>query len=341
MRVRADSWRYLLLLGALGCERSEPPPPSGAGPDENIGRSDSVATARPEPPATQPAASRPGTALAGPPQQGVAREPPASPSSAADDSRGADGPRCRVMSVSGKAARAGAPLRAGDTLDQQLPVELGEASTLHLVHTASARQWTLRGPARLFACDRGAEEIVLALGSLRTEPGSGVRPGAEVWVGTPYGSLRYSDARAEIGVTPEALSVRVSSGEVWFTPLVAEPLAERALASGTTTFPARTHRLAYDAARERCEHSASAADSLAIALLEPSQRTLGERAREHVRARQTAHASCSGALAVLLAGDPGASSGTLDDAARAGYAELARFDRLWRDVPARAAARRP
>lgn len=246
------------------------------------------------------------------------------------------------MSVSGEVERAGGPLRPGDTLDQRSPVELAAGSTLHLVHAASSRQWTLSGPARLIACEGGAEEIVLALGTLRTEPGAGVRPGAEVWVGTPFGSLRYSDARAEIRVAAEALRVQVSAGSVWLSALGGEPALERELTSGTTTFPARPHRLAPAAARERCERSASAASARASELLAVTAQPLGERAREHVRARQSAHASCSSALAVWLAGDAAAAAGTApDEETQAGYAALERSDRLWRGVPEPAASSRP
>ncbi|HTV20964.1 MAG TPA: hypothetical protein VMG12_19900 [Polyangiaceae bacterium] len=304
----------LLALLALGCER-EPPgaaPTQAPAPDRSSpsapGASEPPAPAGPAPAAAQPPAPVPVSRVA-----------------------------CRVMSVSGSAQHAGASLAVGATLDRQEPVELGAGSTLHLVHTVSSRQWTLTGPARLFACDRGEEEIVLARGTLRTEPGSGVRPGAEVWVGTPFGSLRYSDARAELAVTDEALRVRVSAGSVWFAPAGGEALAERELTTGTATFPARPYRATSAQATAGCERAASAAEALATALLSPSAEPLGARAREHVRARQRAHASCSSALAALLASDGGA---TPDERSQAGYSALARSDRQWRGVPDRAASAR-
>jgi hypothetical protein len=315
MRPKGSSgFCTFVALVVLGCERAEP--------------SREEATEQPSEP----------THAAGPSAKGV----PAANASGVSGGVGSEGPSltragatsgasCRVMSVSGAAQREGVPLRAGDTLDRQQAVELGAGSTLHLVHTASARQWTLTGLARAFACERGAEEIVLARGTLRTEPGSGVRPGAEVWVGTPFGSLRYSDARAELEVTPEALRVQVSRGSVWLSPLGDES-TERELTAGTTTYPARAYRLASAAAAARCESAARAAEALATALLSPSTEPLGARAREHVRARQRAHASCSSALATLLAGDAG---GAPDSHAQAGYSALAEADRLWRGVPAR------
>lgn len=104
-------------------------------------------------------------------------------------------------------------------------------------------------------------------------------------------------------------------------------------------FPARPYRLSSAAAKERCERAAAAAEARASALLAPRQEEpLGARAREHVRARQAAHGTCSSALAALLAGD-GSSAAPVapDDQTRADYSALARFERLWRGVPEPAA----
>jgi hypothetical protein len=128
----------------------------------------------------------------------------------------------------------------------------------------------------------------------------------------------------------------VSNGSLWFLPLGGEPADEREL-SATATFPARPYRLANDAASARCERAANAAEALAAALLSPSAEPLGTRARQHVRARQRAHASCSSALATLLAGDDGAAP---DEQTQAGYSALAHFDRQWRGVPEPAASAR-
>ena len=240
---------------------------------------------------------------------------------------------CRVMNLSGEAQRGGQPLVAGVKLDAAPSVVLGAKASLHLVHTTSARQWTIFGPARLLACEGGAEELTLASGTLRTEPGTGVRPGAEVWVGTPYGSLRYSDGQAEIRVGERELSVRVSTGEVWFTPLAGDSPEERRLTQPTTTFAARTHRLAGEPAMARCGRDAALAAERARALLEPSGEPLGKRAAEHVRARQRAHATCASARAALLAEAPRDQE--------AGSTELARYEQLWRGVPEQRAALAP
>lgn len=302
------------LLLALGCGRAR----------DGVGESgERPASSAPNAPAAS-RASGPARGLASSPTPADGSRPAPTPLAG---SRGAGS--CRVMSLSGDVRRAGTSLRAGELLDAQERLELGVGSTLHLVHTASARQWTFSGPARAFACERGAEEIVLARGTLRTESGSGVRPGAEVWVGTPFGTLRYADARAELRVTSEALQVEVSSGSIWFSPLDAEA-DDLELKAGSTTFPARRYRPASAAATARCERAAGAAEAGARALRSDALEALGERAREHVRARQRAHATCSGALAALLAGDDGAGQ---DERSRAGYLALAAYDRQWRSVP--------
>lgn len=230
------------------------------------------------------------------------------------------------MRVTGDVRRDGAPLGVGTRLDGAPALELAANASLHLVHTQSTRQWVVTGPARLVACDAGAEELALAQGQLRLEPNSGVRPGAEVWIGTPFGSLRYTDARAEIGVGARELSLRVNGGELWFAPLGGESSEERRLAAGHTRFAAVPYRLASEPAVERCGRDAALASARAEALLAPLQVPLGQLAAEHVRARQRAHASCSSARAATLAATPNRDQ-------EAGSQALARYDQLWRGVP--------
>jgi hypothetical protein len=287
----------------LACQRSEKPAP------EN-------------PPV--PAAGRVGADL--PPVIPPVVAPGASPSPLARDAPARAQPACRATSLSGAIEREGAPVLAGALLAGPAAIELAPAATMHLTHSASARQWTMTGPARLIACDGGAEEIVLARGRVRAEPGSGVRPGAEVWVATPYGTLRYADASAEITVNERELSVRVSTGQVWFSAL-AGAAAERGVSNTTATFSAKTYRLSSEEATARCARDAERAELLARALLGTSSEPLGARAAEHVRARQKAHVSCASARATQLAGG----AGPRPEAG--GVAALARYDQMWRAIP--------
>jgi hypothetical protein len=248
-----------------------------------------------------------------------------SPPPLARDATSRSQPACRATSLSGAIQREGSALLAGALLAGPAPIELAPGATLHLTHSASARQWTLTGPARLIACDGGAEEIVLARGRLRAEPGSGVRPGAEVWVATPYGSLRYADASAEITVEERELRVRVNTGQVWLSAL-GGAAAERALSNTSATFSARTYRLSSEDATARCARDAERAELLAKALLGASAQPLGARAAEHVRARQKAHVSCASARATTLA--DGLGPGHVG-----GVASLDRYDQQWRAIP--------
>ena len=253
------------------------------------------------------------------PAPGLARLPPVSA-----------GPGCRVVTVSGSATRDGQPLRAGDEL-AGATLELAAGARAHFVHAVSARAWSLEGPARLRACEGSAEEIVLARGTLRAEPGSGVRPGAEVWVGTPYGALRYADAAATLSVGERQLAVRVTSGRLGFIPFGGSAPDERPVPAAAT-FAASPYRLSGARALVRCSQDAAAAEAQARVVLGPSPRPLGERAAEHVRARQRARASCVSARAAALS-TPGSDPSV--------GAELARYDALWRGVPGALDPRRP
>jgi hypothetical protein len=238
------------------------------------------------------------------------------------------------MAVSGAAARADGAVRAGDRWNDGVPVELGPRATLRLMHTSSTREWTLTGPARFVACEGGAEEIVLASGALRTEPGAGVRPGAEVWIGTPFGSLRYADARAELDVTSAALGLQVKSGPLWFAPLAGDSLLERRVPEPMATFAATPYRVTAAQAVARCRHAATQAGARAEAVLSASSEPLGARAADHVRARREAHGICVSARATLLATPSSATGAEPSADSRAAWSELNRHDQLWRAVPA-------
>jgi hypothetical protein len=287
-------------------------------------------------------AERPVPAAASPAPPSPLPSPPA-PAPASLRGASARSPGCRVMSVSGSALHGAMAARAGDKYDDREPIELRAGAVLRLMHTASTRQWTITGPARLVACAGGDEELVLARGTVRTEAGAGARPGAEVWVGTPYGSLRYADARAELIVDAAALEVRVVSGPLWFTPLGGDSVEdgaapERALSEASQSFAAHPYRPNQELATGRCARAATLAAARAEALLAPSAEPLGARAAEHVRARQRAHALCASAFASVLDGE----RAPIVDGSRAWLAQFDRYDRLWRAVPsAPIAARRP
>jgi hypothetical protein len=313
------------VLLAFGCSRDADPLASSSATAVPV----SADSRTPGAPALSvPGARAPLPAVAGassPPAVAAAR--PAAPAVAS-------APACRVMAVSGDIARGEEPVRAGDAWNDSVAVELGPQATVRLMHTSSTRQWTLTGPARFVACDGGTEEIVLARGALRTEPGAGVRPGAEVWIGTPFGSLRYADARAELEVTTAALGLRVASGPLWFAPLGGDSPKERRVSDAATTFAAKPYRVSVALAIARCQRAATQAAERADSLLSASSEPLGARAAAHVRARQQAHGTCASARAALLSVPRPLAGAEPSDDPRAQWSELNGYDRLWRAVPA-------
>ncbi len=207
---------------------------------------------------------------------------------------------CRVMSVKG-----GARWDTGSRVEKRAWVasarwiELDAGAALHLKHAESAREWTLEGPAKFVACPGGNEEIVLAGGTLHSGVGAGVRPGAEVLVGTPFGTLRYADARVELRVAPAELSLSVYAGEAWLSS--AAPTGADARVAGSRPLRRnRAERLSAGNARTACGGAAEEAEQQAKALLVASPEPLGARAAAQVRARQRAASVCARAAAAVL-----------------------------------------
>lgn len=191
---------------------------------------------------------------------------------------------------------SGRPLEATQLLGTDW-IELGPDARAHVKHTETGREWTLQGPSRAWFCPQGREEIALGTGVLEAESGPGARPGAEVTVGTAFGSARYGDARARFVVSERELRVEASSGEVWFVPFAAPPApAKRA---GTTRRGPRD-RVGFDAGVRLCKEASARAAALGTALIEGGPAGLGQRAAEHVRARRWARESCANAAAALL-----------------------------------------
>jgi len=231
------------------------------------------------------------------------------------------------MSSSGSIQRSsGEPLRTGDRFSGAEWLELGEASVLHLKHGTSGREWTLQGPARVLPCVDGQEELILAAGKLRTELGTGVRPGAQVLIGTPFGSVRYADASSELSVTRSELRLSVHAGEAWLGP------AGSAAGPDTSVTPARparrggSARLLDTGAVHLCAAAARDSEARAQALLGTATPGFGQRAAQHVRARERARLTCASAEAAVLQQSAGEQL-----VSRLG--ELAGYRQMWQRIP--------
>jgi hypothetical protein len=221
---------------------------------------------------------------------------------------------------------SGAPVRAGDRLTGSDWIDLAPGSRLHLEHTKSSRQWTVQGPARLVPCVDGGEEIVLSRGTLATELAAGVRPGAQVIIGTPFGALRYADARVELRVSSDELRVQLSAGEAWLGALPRETQPELHLAPRQSVRRGAEQRWPASLALESCAAAANDAQARARALIEPSEAPLGERAKRHVQARELARIRCDSAAAAVLQQSQG---GALTDQ----RAQLASYRGQWQQIP--------
>ena len=153
---------------------------------------------------------------------------------------------CRVMALRGTATsrpRLGAPPApsagggwGGGTFDAQptslgrselLPegglIELESGASLTVQATVSTREITLVGPALAEACPGGEEAIRLSYGKVTAFPGGGVRPGAEVWVATPLGVVRFNDANLEVTVAgrdADRIEVALVTGHAIFVPAI-------------------------------------------------------------------------------------------------------------------------
>jgi hypothetical protein len=231
------------------------------------------------------------------------------------------------MSSTGPAQRgSGEVLHAGDRFSGADWLELAKGSSLHLKHGESGREWTLRGPARLLPCVDGQEELILAEGKLRTELGAGVRPGAQVLIGTPFGSVRYADASAELDVTRDSLRLAVSAGDTWLRSTGKRAASETRTTHAQSARRGTRERLAAAPAVEACQKAAQHSEAIAKSLLAPGAAGLGQLAADHVRARELARASCAAATAAVLQQNLGA-----ERSAR--LSQLAGYRELWRRVP--------
>jgi hypothetical protein len=235
----------------------------------------------------------------------------------------AKSPGCRVMSLEGSITTGGgALLKKGEVLSGER-LSLPAGAVLRLKHTASGREASIEGPARILPCAGGEEDMIVGLGTLRIQAHSGVRPGAQVVVGTPFGSLRYVDAQATLRVEASALSATDASGMLSFVPPASDAEAVR------VTVPAWRSEQApptAEATLATCSERADNAASKARELMARGTSALGKLAAEHVRARQQARVACATATASAL-------SLSRDEDVTAALGRLRELGARWRDVP--------
>jgi hypothetical protein len=171
--------------------------------------------------------------------------------------------------------------------------------------------------------------MLVESGTIVSSAGTGVRPGAEVWLATPFGTARYGDADLELTVAETRWSVRVRSGVVSTEPPLrprGRPADSRLTAGAVASATATPNP---DELTVACEKAAADARRSAEGVLAGGPKGLGERAASQLVLRQRARSACgSAAAAVHRVADPERRARLLD--------QISRADALWEGAPASA-----
>jgi hypothetical protein len=218
--------------------------------------------------------------------------------------------------VRGDVALRGAKLGPGESIADGAWVDVAEGADI-TVRTSSYREITISGPALASICPNGDDELLLTKGRASAFPGTGVRPGVEVWIATPLGVLRYSDAKIEVDVAGTSRvaataamaradfapspGTRVARGADVEAPTPSSSFADLALRAGTSLVLERAaipmHALLSDLVHT-CTRASEESRTAAFGLANGDAGTaLGERASEYVHARQRARLACETARA--------------------------------------------
>ena len=202
---------------------------------------------------------------------------------------------CRVISATGHLNREDdAGVVANDVMGDSW-VELAPGSKLAVKNGTTSRETLFDGPGAVRACVGGEEEMWINGGVFMSVVGAGESPGAEVWLVTPHGVVRYgSGARVTLNVTVPRVDAKVEGGSAWMWPIEGSAWTE--IAAGKTA--TLTTRKAPSQIVGDCEQAAKAAHDLGVAIV-TKDASLAEAAPQHVVLRQKAHAIC--AVAELVA----------------------------------------
>ncbi len=186
--------------------------------------------------------------------------------------------------------------------------KLDVGARLIVKNGTTSRETIFEGPGDARACVNGDEEMWLTTGVFTSVAGAGESPGAEVWVATPQGVVRYgSGAHVKINVSVPRAEVQLSSGGAFAYPVDGLSVARDAealhpvdgwypIAAGATLTLAS--KRAPSQILGDCEQAAKAAHDLAVQI-GTHDASLAEAAPRHVVLRQKAHALC--AVAELVA----------------------------------------
>jgi hypothetical protein len=237
-------------------------------------------------------------------------------------------PACRAIQVKGDVQSAAGPIALLMPLDGRTWVTLGEGAELALRHGISAREFEVRGPGRFLPCRGGLEQVLVSDGRVKSSSGTGVRPGGEFLIASPFGSVAYGDADLDVTVRASSLELELRRGE-----LVTE------LAPGTSGYPkdglkgtgrAKVEGTA-DPAKllDGCEVAAKeAAESAGRVLSAAGKQDMAKEAASQLVVRRRARAVCAIAAAGLEREPDPSKKSALEQ-------RLAAAERAWRTVPSR------
>ena len=242
---------------------------------------------------------------------------------------------CRLIVVTGDArTRADAGLHGLEAAPLDF-VTLGASSSMTAKDGTTGREVTLKGPGSVRVCVGGREEEWLETGELASVPGAGESPGAEVWVITLHGVVRYSGGHTRVTASRTSTFVHSQLGAAVY-PL---PAATTKSEAGAPSIDSEGWiRLAPDANLEltgaldvrallaACSKQAAITRDLAAAMMKGDAGPLGDAASRHVVERQRSRALCG--MASLAAATARPFSQTDAD-------QAASSDELWRQVPTR------
>jgi hypothetical protein len=152
--------------------------------------------------------------------------PPAPPASAAAAASAARAQRqkqphlpCRVIEGVGDARMESGPDGGTPLLIQGLLptfwVDMATGGKFVAKDPLTTRETTFRGPGRVKACVMTQEESWIASGGFESSVGTGESPGAEEWVVTPFGVVRYSASKLSVDVGTKDAHVAVASGQAF------------------------------------------------------------------------------------------------------------------------------
>ena len=226
---------------------------------------------------------------------------------------------CRALAVEGEVAfdpDGGAAVAPSVELHGDQWLVLAANSRLVAKDPRTGRETTFRGPGRVRACVDSLEESWLGRGVFESSVGSGEAPGAEEWVVTPLGVVRFAAGQLSVEASAQDVRIRVAQGTafVW----VAEDAVARTaggkvdggagwskgeegwlrLASGAVKFALTPGRTALEAARagvSACVRLATSSRDQASAVLSNTgdAAASGAAVAEQVMTRRLARGACA------------------------------------------------